>query len=335
MKKMLLRIAFTILTLMTLWYLDGVMCVKDEHGINQAQAMYYQPRDTIDVVMLGSSHIDCDIDTGLLWKNFGIAAFDYCAAEQPLWNTYYYLREFCKYQSPKVVVLDLFSPARFKEDYQYDYLRHNLYGMRFSLNKLEMLMVSAEPERVLDFFPGFAYYHERFDSLTMEDLVYPFTVHRKSLSNKGFTPYLKVAAQNEPTIDQKYSGGLTVKSEVYLSRIIEYTKEHDMELFLIVTPYITVAEDELVYNRVREIAAMNDIEFNSTNFDYDEIGLDFHTDFNDDSHLNYWGARKFTDYLGKELKERFEIPDRRGDERYESWEVHYREIAEYVKANSM
>ena len=41
---------------------------------------------------------------------------------------------------------------------------------------------------------------------------------------------------------------------------------------------------------------------------YDKIGLDFDKDFMDNSHLNYSGAGKFTTYLGKELKSRFELP---------------------------
>ena len=64
------------------------------------------------------------------------------------------------------------------------------------------------------------------------------------------------------------------------------------------------------------------------------IGLNFETDFNDESHLNYWGAYKFTEYLGKELKSRFELPDRRGEEGYETWQQNFEEIASYVEQNS-
>lgn len=51
----------------------------------------------------------------------------------------------------------------------------------------------------------------------------------------------------------------------------------------------------------------------------------------DNSHLNYTGAGKFTEYLGNELKSRFELPDHRGDPIYDSWEIDYLKIADYVK----
>ncbi len=326
-----LRILFVVLTLVSLWYWDGVMCIKNDDGIEQAKAMYYQPKNTVDVVMMGSSHIHYDIDTGILWKKYGITSFDYSAAEQPLWITYHYLVEFCKYQDPKVVVLDLFSPALRNEDYQYDWLLPNVLGMRFSLNKLEMLNVSAEYFRIKDFFPSFAVYHGRFNDLTHQDFIYPFQSQMDLVNFKGYKPVIKVTPQQKPTITQQDSGVLSIKSEIYLQKIIDYTQKNNIELFLIVTPYITNDDQELIYNRVKEIAHMNNIEFNSTNYDYDKIGLDFEKDFMDTSHLNYSGAGKFTEYLGNELKSRFELPDHRGDQTYESWEINYHEIAAYVK----
>jgi hypothetical protein len=330
-RKNLLRISFVLLTVVSLWYWNGVMCIKNDDGIEQAKAMYYQPKDTVDVVMMGSSHIHYDIDTGILWKDYGISSFDYSAAEQPLWITYYYLREFCKYQKPKVVVLDLYSPALRTEDYQYDWLLPNILGMRFSLNKLEMLNVSVERERIKDFFPSFAVYHGRLNELTVNDLLYPFSSQIDLVNFKGYKPVVKVTPQTKPSITQQESGMLSIKSEIYLQKIIDYTKEHNIELFLVVTPYITNDDQELIYNRVKEIAQVNNIDFNSTNYDYDRIGLDFEKDFMDNSHLNYSGAGKFTRYLGNELKSRFELADHRGDDRYESWEINFKEIADYVK----
>ncbi len=330
-KKHFLRIIFVILTVVSLWYWDGVMCIKNDDGIQQAKAMYYQPKDTVDVVMMGSSHIHYDIDTGILWKKYGISSFDYSAAEQPLWITYYYLREFCKYQNPKVVVLDLYSPALRKDDYQYEWALPNILGMRFSLNKLEMLNESLERDRISDYFPSFWVYHGRFNDLTAEDFIYPFKGQRELVNYKGYKPVFQVQPQTKPTIKQQGSGVLTIKSEIYLQKIIDYTKKNNIELFLVVTPYITNDDEELIYNRVKEIAQINNIEFNSTNYDYDKIGLDFEKDFMDNSHLNYTGAGKFTEYLGKELKSRFKLTDHRGDPAYDSWEVNYRDIAKYVK----
>ena len=299
---------------------DRLLRPKDIHGIMQADTLYSQPRNTIDVAFMGSSHIYYNVNTALLWEKYGMAAYDYGAAEQPLWITYHYLIELCKYQDPKLIVLDLFSPAGFKDDYQYVFLRDNLYGMRFSLNKLQMLYASCEPSKYFEYFPGWLDYHDRYRSLSDGDWDYLTGSSEDKASFKGYTPYTNSFPLEEPELTQSQSGDITVKSEIYLQRIIDYTADHDIDLFLIVAPYPTTDSDELVYNRVHEIADRAGIRFNSTNYFYDHMDLDFETDFNDTSHLNYDGSCKFTDYLAGEIVRQFDIPDRRGSEGYESWD---------------
>ena len=226
MKKKILRAALFVFILAAaftiLYFADRLMCPKTEHGIRQTNYFYAQPKDTIDVIFMGSSHIHYDANTALLWQDYGMAAYDLSGAEQPLWITYYYLKELCKYQSPKLVVLDLYCPARFKDDYQYNYIRDNLYGMRFSLTKLCMLMSACEPEKLFDYFPGFGDYHYRIDELDDEDWTYLKISRSEKAAYKGFSPHFDIEPQSEPILDITESGGLTEMSEKYLRKIIEF-----------------------------------------------------------------------------------------------------------------
>ncbi len=323
-KQLLIFVCFVTICFSAYLFCDRLLCIKTSHGIMQAREMYAQPRSTIDVAFLGSSHIHCDVNTALLWKDYGIAAYDYSAAEQPLWITYYYLQEICKYQDPKLVVIDMYSPARYKDDYQYLYLADNLNGVRFSLTKIQMILASCEYEHLWEYFPSIATYHDRYDELDEYDWEYFKKSRDERAEFKGFTPYYQNTPFEEPELTQQKSGGITLKSEIYLQKIIDYCRDHNIELFLMVSPYKTTDEDELVYNRVHEIADMNGIQFNSTNYFYDSMELDFEADFNDESHLNFEGSCKFSDYLGREIKEMYDIPDRRGQEKWESWDRHAR-----------
>ena len=56
------------------------------------------------------------------------------------------------------------------------------------------------------------------------------------------------------------------------------------------------------------------------------MNLDFDTDFADESHLNYWGSCKYSDFIGKEIKLHYDIPDRRNMIEWESWDRHFIEI---------
>lgn len=333
MKKNIIRVSFVLLLLVSFYLISTVLSIKSSHGIDQKEGMYWQPRNSIDAVMMGTSHIHCDVNTGLLWEKYGIASYDYSGAEQPLWMTYYYLKELYKYQDPEVILLDLYAPARFKEDYQYTWISENIYGMHFSLNKLEMLSVSVEKSKIFDYFPSFLVYHSRYDDLEEEDFENFFWNSDHMENFKGYTPYLQQRPQMRPQVTETRSGGLTGKSLKYLMKIINYAKKRDTKLILMVTPYIVTNEDMLTYNRIAEIAAENNLTFINFNDYCDEIGLDFQKDFNDESHLNYRGSCKFSEYLGDFLTHTLSLPDRRGQEGYESWDENALLIRDYVSTH--
>ena len=332
MKKNLIRISFVLLLAATIYCAGSILSIKSRHGVDQNNGIYWQPRDSVDIVMMGSSHIHCNVNTALLWEDYGMAAYDYSGAEQPLWMTYYYLKELYKYQTPEVIVLDMYAPARFKEDYQYEWISENIYGMKFSLNKMQMLFVSVESKKMREYFPSFAVYHSRYDDLEEEDFENFFWDSQKKEAFKGYTPYWNKNPQKRPDVSEDRSDGLTEKSEKYLKKIISYTRKQGSELILIATPYIMTAEDKRTYNRITEIAAEEGIIFINYNEYYDAIGLDFEEDFNDESHLNYWGSCKFTEYLGGFLDSYDRIPDRRGQDGYESWDNHVALIREEEKS---
>ncbi len=322
LKKLIIRIGAIVILGLSIYLITTIFRFKSPHGINQIEGMYWQPKESIDVVMMGTSHVHCGINTGLLWEKYGIPAYDYSGAEQPLWMTYYYLKELYKSQSPEVIVLDLYAPARYKEDYQYNWISENIYGMRFSMNKLEMLLTSVEINRINQYFPSFFAYHSRYKDLGADDFNSFFWDRKEKEAFKGYTPYWNKRAQERPNEDlftEVQAGGLTLKSEEYLRKIIQLTKEKGSELILVVVPYVETTDDRKTYLEIEEIAKEEEITFINYNELYDEIGIDFTSDFNDDSHLNYWGSCKFTEYLGDFLLTREGVTNRKNQEGYESW----------------
>ena len=324
---------FALVLMLSLVVADKVLCFKEAHGFRQARDMYAQPKDTIDVAFLGSSHIHVNINTALLWEEYGIASYDYSGAEQPMWMTYYYLKELCKYQSPKVVVLDFYSPAKFRDDYQYDYIADNFYGMRPSINKLQMLMASVEPSRIADFFPPLVSYHFRYRELEKEDFDYLLETKYDRQAFKGYTPYFLVEKYEKPDFSAEEQSPITEKSQLYLEKIVEFCKERDIQLFFIVTPYNKAYDADMNFAYIQKLAESYGVLFEDGHDFIDHIGINYATDLNDDSHLNYSGSCKYTRHLGAAMKAVFDIPDRRGDVRWESWDRNVAAIQKMVQQN--
>ena len=90
-----------------------------DDGIYDMTIFYQQKANTVDVLVLGSSHAFEGVNTGVLWDDAGISSYILAGSIQPMWNTYYYLKEALKYQTPKLIVLDVYSTIM-KEDYSDD-----------------------------------------------------------------------------------------------------------------------------------------------------------------------------------------------------------------------
>ncbi len=328
--KSLARCIFGVVLVITMYFLIRILDMKSPHGIDQLDGIYCQPQQTIEVAAMGTSHIHCGVNTGVLWEKFGIPAYDYSGAEQPLWMTYFYLKELYKYQTPQIILLDLYAPARFKEDYQYEWMGENVWGMKFSLNKLQMLLVSVEFERLGEYFPSFMIYHSRYDDLEPADFQNFFWNEKDQVVFKGYTPYWNIRAQKQEELENYKTikcEGLTAKSERYLRKIIKLIKEKGSELVLMVVPYVETAEDKQTYAEIYDIAMEEGIAFIDFNEYTQDMGLDYQKDFNDESHLNYWGSSKFTEYLGNYLTENRELGDAQG-EMYHSWDAHVEVLKE-------
>lgn len=322
MKKWIRAIVFLCLLALVLGEADSVLCVKSPHGVDQMRYLYLQPKNKVDVLFLGSSHVHCNVNTQILWDEQGIASYLCTGAEQPLWNSYYCLVEALKTQTPELVVLDMYCPARFYDDYQMKWIDENLDGMKISLNKYRAVKASAETDWV-DYLLTFREYHSRYENLEAEDFQNFFWNREQQRTWKGYTQLDNHAELTEPDLSHVTRvQEMTEKSQEYFDKILALTRKKGIPLVLVSAPYLPEETDQEVYNYIERLAEEEGILFlnyNTTGM-YREIGIDFSGDFADHTHLNAEGSRKYTEHLGRWLKENFEISDRRGQKGYESWE---------------
>ncbi|WP_026497783.1 hypothetical protein [Butyrivibrio sp. WCD2001] len=342
-----LMAAFLTITclLSTVNFGGGIVTDRPNGGIRQGLAMYCQPRDSIDVVMLGSSHVNYGINTYKMWEEYGISAYDYSSAEQAIWISYYYLREICKYQKPKVVVLDFFAPCAFLDNYadKYYYLNDALCGIRYSLNKVEMVETAVDGDENMKKKYLSSYYgaDSEGDLATLKE-----GWSKDYSSFKGYTPSFKMAAVNTPSPNTTDVKAPSEKSQKYLRKIIDYTYKNGIELYITIVPYNlnvgqqegVTQEEDLRYNWLENyLAEIKNEGIDNVYFDYTfkhigDLGIDYEggTHFADgSSHLNYYGATQFAKYLAQDLRSRYgeeKLPDHRGDAYYSSWDAGVEEL---------
>lgn len=303
-----------------LWYTDAVLKIKRSDGVTTIQGLYAQKENTVDVLLMGSSHAGMNLDTETLWSEYGIASYSPWGSVQPFWNSYYYLKEALKTQKPKAVVLDVYA-ATFQFEYSDDARQAtNTVGMKLSRNKVEAVEASAPEERRISLLTGMPIYHTRYDELTQNDFLH-FPWSKDQINNKGTSyRYGKGNFELEDATGVDIAVALYPKQEEYLRKFIELCLNEKITLLLVTTPTTDRIGEQPYYNYVQKIADEYGVEYYNFNLMDQETGFKAE-DYWTDGHICTKGARKITSYLGKLIKEKCEVEDHRGDPEYESWNV--------------
>ena len=296
---------------------------KYTDGIYSMDIFYELEEDSLDVLVLGSSHAFEDINPAVLWEEQGIAAYDLCASIQPMWNTYYFLKEALKTQKPKVIILEGYC-LNYDLDYSDEGRRvTNYYGQAFSFDKLCAGMESVPREEWGAYLPEWVRFHNRYQELEDSDFL-PYLGQKNYYQNwKGFGSNCGIwgGAEVEDFYTEE-SVPLYPKTEKFYRKILELAQSKGIPLLVIITPYAGIDRVSFAqYNRAAEIAEEYGIPFINYNTMVEEIGIDYSQDIPDKQHLNHLGSKKFTSYLGKYLKENYDLPDHRGDAAYVSWDI--------------
>lgn len=310
---------------------------KYQDSVFKVKMFYEQEDNTVDVLVLGSSHAYQGINTAVLWREYGMAAYDLCGAAQPLWNTYYYLEEALKTQTPKAIILDVYT-IHYTDDYsETSFAIKNTYGLKRSDTKKAALQASFDEEEYgRQFYFPILQYHSRYSDLDKTDF-YPYLANRNLYKNhKGFYCYFKTTPIEDPQLENvAYLNKPTNKNDEYYRKILNLAKENNIPVLVTALPFSADAYHQAYFNSAKLIAAEYGFEFYNFFSDYkEESGIDWSEDFADSQHLNYKGNTKITRFFGEILKERYNVPDRRSDAEYSSWEsdasVYYKMLENHL-----
>ena len=284
---------------------------------------FYELEDnTVDVLVLGSSHAYQGFNTAVLWNEYGYTAFNLCGPAQPIWNTYYYLEEALKTQTPKAIILDVYMLYLSSEYDETASAIKNTDGLKWSQTKIDAINASFDTEKTgKQYFFSWLQYHSRYSDLSQNDF-YPYQGNEDVYKNhKGFYCYFKTTeVQNKDYTNESECSILPEKGETYYRMIIELAKSKNIPILITAIPFNADSFNIKYINEAQRIAEEYNIPFyNFLKELKNDLALDYKTDFADKQHLNHKGNTKLTRYFGEILKKEYNITDKRNNEKYASW----------------
>lgn len=332
MGKYIRRFAGVMVLLLVFGRLGHVLAANYD-GNQSMDGFYRLERDTVDVMFYGSSHVYAGVNIVDLWDDYGIAGFNLAGTMQTLWNSYYNMEETLKYQSPKVMVVDLYGLLIEDEYYGSSNVIKNVSSMRFSLNKIKNVWNSVPHEEFLTYLASYPLTHDSCTELKQGN----YDERVNNLGGewyKGYRPTYAVTTYDTlPQIAAEPEAvEPTGKNREYLDKMVALARKHQIQLAFMVVPYEGLQEDEqALYRWAQEYAEDNGVLFLNGNLHLEEMGFDPTADYAEASHLNYSGSCKYTAYLGRWLQENYALADRRGGQAWDSWQKYSDSYAAYAQ----
>ena len=304
----------------SLWLLQRLLMPKYMGDIVEGALIseYYKETTDHDVIFVGDCEVYENFSPITMWEDYGITSYIRGSAQQLIWQSYYLLEETLEYEKPEAVVFNVLS-MKYDTPQKEAYNRMTLDGMKWSKSKVDDIRASMmEDEKFADYVFPILRYHSRWQELTSDDFKYLFT--RRPVSQSGYYMRIDVKpAQTFPKPKKLANYEFGENSWKYLEKMRKLCEEKGIQLILVKAPSLYPAwydewEDQIEeYAKTYELPYYNFLELT------DEVGIDFTKDTYDGGlHLNLSGAEKMGAYFGKILREEFQVPDRRNDEKIAS-----------------
>lgn len=291
---------------------------------------YAEEDNSIDVVMIGSSPVYPFYAAPQIWGEYGISCYPLSSHVQRPSAALPLIREAYKTQDPELLIFEMRMYTMEEEHMETNmaYARGVTDNMKYSLNRIYAInrLVPDKKERYTYYFDIFKY-HSNWKTMILLDQLASFRYEKKS-PLKGFPIRDEVGPLNEDRIPACTGNTELLRipqiQEERLYELLDYLTAQGQEALFIVSPYRIDEDEQKMYNYMKPIIEEYGFTFINFNQHYDEIGIDFATDYYDyGGHVNALGAAKCSAYLGKILQADYHLTDKRQQAGYESWHQAY------------
>lgn len=321
-RKNVFKLAAFILVFLVLLYGVNRCFQPGEEVRNEKASFYEEPENSLDVIFCGSSSMLRDVSPMELYRDYGIAGYSMASVLQVPSATAFTVKEALRYQTPKVIVLNMESAAiAYDYEAREAFIHSALDPYRFSLDKLQAILdVTAhdESQSLADYLLPVVRYHDSWSEYGAFA-----TLEQKWSYLKGYVGMGTYEAVEPEEAYMQYSGEASILYEdsmAHYREAIETAQNAGVEVLLVKLPRMTwTLEEHDALAEFAEEMGISFLDFNTPEL-WEATGLKLETDFYDPNHLCHTGAVKLTKVLGEYLLEHYDLPDVRGAEGYESWE---------------
>ena len=285
-----------------------------EHKSSRVKYTDFMEADTdYDVALMGTSIMLNNILPMEMWKDYGIASYNFGSSNCTFAEDYYMLCELIKYKKPKLVVIDLLGLIEFNNIGNGKYFWTAIEAQH---TQFDIFPVSRSKKEAVDdifdvyedrndFLWTYITFHNRWSEIEEQDFNWRnmLNVEKGALTNTG--TFGKAVFEKIPDDQTTDLAGVNYD---YFIKLVNLCKREDIDVLAVYLPRPAEELNQRVANSMYDVAAKYD---NLKYLNMLDLGVhDFDTDYTSDGlHPNFSGALKATDYLGQYLRDNYDLPD--------------------------
>lgn len=271
------------------------------------------PKDSMDIIILGSSHAQYSMNPGIINKESGYYSYVLGSGCQPVMMSYHFLKEAIKTQRPEVVAMDVFTFLPAQSVCYADGMFYNAIQQMTGVNKLEAAYNIDNKDIRYDYMFDLRITHGRWKENN-------FAFGRNNITNvKADMGYIfmepKDLAFRHLIPFERENINITLKEKdlKYFKKIVELCDKENIKLILFKAPFTIDQQNYDSLQKVWDYAEASGIEYIDFLEIAEEIGWVTGMD-GDTWHNTSWGAEKVSRYFAEYIKENNYIKNHQDNE---------------------
>lgn len=310
--------AFAVVACLLLTGLTNFLCATDITDMVGMYGFYQEPKNSIDVALMGPSNIQTSFYSPLAYKQYGFTS--YALSTGGMRGSCYLsaIREILSSQTPQVFVVDIWG-FLYEDQLSKRYVRNWIDALPNSKNRTATIHELIDKEDWPDYILRYQKYHGNYISLErcINLARYKSTIHDRGYSIvKNFVTKTDIA----PINDMPEDFVISQEGFLYLRQLLDFFHDQGVEKVLFVRTLTMQPYQETP----SLLAAIGEIR--AAGYDYldltavtEEMNIDRSQDFYNGGHVNIFGAEKITIYLGDYLISHYNLETNHSQQATQQW----------------
>ena len=301
-----------------------------DHNAERVRRFYQEEENSLDVVFLGASDVFSGFAPALAYDEYGFTSYMYAIDANPGALYKYQLKEVLRTQRPRQIFVEI-NGFLYDQPVEEERLSIMTDNIPLSFNKLEAIWRFKEEDKLAGLFPFVVYHGDWEQGGGLIDRVeWRLSTSRNPSLLKGMvtctTVDKRLPEEIEFTAEQQAAMKL---AEDTLTDFLNFCQSENLDNIVFIRfPHKNADKHKALVDQIENHVQQYGYPLLNLEVHKEDMGLEVLQDYYNSEHLNVYGQKKLTSYLGQYITEKLGVTP---VEQSEKNRLHWENCVEYYR----